>query len=119
LSRSSGLIRAESSRRSGRRSTSLYDLSSSGDGVLSRMRAQTRSTSPLNGVFSGNESRTGVGSDLSLRRLSATHSLQAQMRRGFQRIDGRGRFLSAQSNPQRVGSGFGIQILGHGFSALG
>ena len=113
VSRSSGLVRAESSRRSGRRSSSLYDLSTSGDGVLARMGGQTRSTSPLTALHAGNGSSSGS------RRLSSSHALQAQMRSGFERIDGRGRFLRTQANPQRVGSGFGVQIMGHGFSRLG
>ena len=119
VSRSSGTSLAGSAVRSGRRSSSLYDLSSSGEGVLARMRGQTRSTSPLSGLSAGNQSSGGAVSDLSGRRLSATNSLRAQLRSGFQRIDGRSRFLAAQANPQRAGSGFGVQILGHGFSQLG
>lgn len=119
ISRSSGIARTASSARSGRRSSSLYDLSSSGEGVLSRMRGQTRSASPLTGLSAGNESSAGGIGDLSRRRLSATNSLQAQMRTSFRRLDGRGRFLAAQANPQRAGTGFGVQILGHGFSQLG
>jgi len=83
------------------------------------MRGQTRSASPLTGLSAGNESSAGGIGDLSRRRLSATNSLQAQMRTSFRRLDGRGRFLAAQANPQRAGTGFGVQILGHGFSQLG
>lgn len=102
---SSGVERADG----GRRSTSLFDLPSSGQGLVARLRAQVRPSSPLNGLRGETESsgilarsRSGSGS------LSAANAQRAGLRSAFHNADNGSRLLLSASTPSRSPGGFGV-----------
>lgn len=113
---SSGVERADG----GRRSTSLFDLPSSGQGLVSRLRAQVRPSSPLNGLrgdgaaagsifgapSAGLGSATGLGSGRSS--LSAANAQRAGLRSASNNADSGSRLLLSASTPSRTSGGFGL-----------
>ncbi|MBT6147192.1 MAG: hypothetical protein HOH74_17280 [Gemmatimonadetes bacterium] len=105
---SSGLVKPDG----GRRSTSMFDLPSSGQGLVSRLRAQVRPTSPLNALrsFGLGDAKQSSGS-ISLSSLSSVNSQRAGLRSSFLRNDNASRSLLSATNPNRTTGGFGLTAL--------
>lgn len=112
----------------GRRSTSLFDLPRSGQGFLSKLKAQVRPTNPLvAGLSRLSQSGLSSLSVLSTRdrnptlggSIASASSLISQQRAKSSFLDGYSRFLLAQSNANRTNRGFGIFLSSPTFSILG
>jgi hypothetical protein len=83
------------------RGTSLFDLPSSGQGLLGRLNGRSTSASPLNALRNDDE-QSG------LRSLSGVNSQRAGLRSLFQSNDDDSRRLLSLSNPNRTTGGFGL-----------
>ena len=105
----------------GRRRSSLFDLPTSGQGFLERLKGQTRSASPLLGAFSATAggSASGLGPPTHGNSLSVLQNRNAGLQPKFQRLDNSSRFLLAQSNASRFNEGFELIPLSSGISLLG
>jgi len=108
----------------GRRSTSLFDRTRSGHGVLSRLRGQVRNVSPLAAGVSGGAGGLGdgvAGSDdqAAGHGQSIVAARQSNLRAGLDRNDKASRFLQARSNPLRGVSGYGLRSAEDGQSQFG
>lgn len=116
LTRSSGPTLSDG----GRRSRSVFDLPTSGQAFLERLRGQSRNASPLLGAFSGTR-ETGNGSGIltSGRSLAALQAQNASLQPRFQRLDSTSRFLLAQANANRSNQGFGTNLLSSSISLIG
>ncbi|MFC1525758.1 hypothetical protein ACFL6X_02985 [Candidatus Latescibacterota bacterium] len=120
-SRSVLAVRSDTEARSGRRSTSLFDLPKSGQSVLSRLSGQVRSVSPLTAGLSSDEGGSALQAGGAEGRggLSTSADAQAALRARYRGIDTSSRFLQAQSTRSRTSQGFGIQLPERGISILG
>ena len=116
LTRSSGPMLPDGGRRRG----SVFDLPTSGQGFLERLRGQARNASPLLGAFSGTrETRDGSGILTSGRSLAALQAQSAMLQSRFRRLDSTSRFLLAQANSSRPNQGFATNLLSSSSSLLG
>ncbi|MDA0334570.1 MAG: hypothetical protein O2782_05340 [bacterium] len=105
---SSGITQADG----GRRSTSLFDLPSSGQGLVTRLRAQVRPSSPLNALRSSDTSDTSPSSGLSsLSSLTAANAQRAGLQSNLRSNDRSSRSLLSAANPNRTAGGFGLSTL--------
>lgn len=97
----------------GRRNASLFDLPSSGEGLVSRLRAQVRPSSPLLGLATQGRdpvealSPGGDGAG-SLWALDSANAIQASLRSSFLRIDSQSRQLLSAASANRTSGGFGL-----------
>ena len=119
--RSSGLVRPDGGQPS--RSASLFDLPSSGQGLVDRLRAQVRPSSPLNALGSASSSTRSavtrsVGNQLlagddPVGGLSSTraNAQRASLQSSFTRIDNSSRFLLSSTNSARSSGGFGLAAI--------
>jgi hypothetical protein len=102
---SSGLLQSDG----GRRSTSLFDLPSSGQGLVLRLRGQVRPSSPLNALRArgagGTQSSGGLSSLSALNRANAQ---LAGLRTAFTANDNGSRLLLSASSSSRPAGGFGL-----------
>ena len=99
----------------GRRSTSLFDLPNSGNGVLSKLRGQVKSSNPLLSGLTGDSSAGANLASLtsrqrSSRSLSASQSQVATLRQQSTSIDSRSRFMQAQTSLLRSTGGVGATL---------
>lgn len=114
--RSSGLVQPDG----GRRSTSLFDQPSSGQGLVARMRGQVRPSSPLNALGGGDNSNSSASITQSVGRsvlgtddgplgglasLSRANSQRAGLNSTFARIDNSSRLLLSTG---RASGAFGL-----------
>jgi hypothetical protein len=109
---SSGLLQSDG----GRSSTSLFDLPTSGQGLVNRLRAQVRPSSPLNALRSrdsiGTSPLTGVLGGLSTpTSLTGLNSQRASLRSTFLSNDNDSRRLLSISSPNRTSDGFGLSAV--------
>ena len=105
---SSGITRPDG----GRRSTSLFDLPSSGQGLVTRLRAQVRPSSPLNALRSSGTSDASPSSGLSsLSSLTAANAQRSGLQSSFLSNDRFSRSLLSAANPHRTAGGFGLHTL--------
>ena len=95
----------------GRRSTSLFDLPSSGQGLVTRLRAQVRPSSPLNALRSSAGDATPPSSGLQSLSLTSVNSQRSALNSSFRSHDNSSRSLLSASNPNRTAGGFGLTAL--------
>ncbi len=91
-------------------SPGLFDLPTSGEGLLSSLAAQTKTTSPLTAGLIGNNQDP-----------PALHLLQASqlnLRHHLQQSDNQSRLLQASANPRRTQGGFALQFSAISFDLL-
>ena len=115
LASSADRMTGSSERGSGRRRTSLLDLPGSGRNVLSRLQGQVKSSNPLLARLNGDAATAGGLSSLtrgqrSSHALAAAQSQAASLRQQSTSIDGRTRFMQAQTSLLRSTGGFGADI---------
>ncbi|HJP32568.1 MAG TPA: hypothetical protein QGF95_18650 [Candidatus Latescibacteria bacterium] len=112
---SSGIVQSDG----GRRSTSLFDLPSSGQGLVTRLRGQVRPSSPLTALGSSGASSSSSGLR-SLSSLSGANAQRAGLRSAFQSNDEGSRLLLSAASPSRTAGGFGLSTLNRSaFDLLG
>lgn len=106
---SSGLLQSDG----GRSSTSLFDLPSSGQGLINRMRTQVRPSSPLNALRSRDSTQASslTGGLRMPSSLTGLNTQRASLRRAFQSNDNDSRRLLSISSPNRTSDGFGLSAL--------
>jgi hypothetical protein len=106
---SSGLLQSDG----GRSSTSLFDLPSSGQGLINRMRTQVRPSSPLNALRSRDSTQASslTGGLRMPSSLTGLNTQRASLRRAFQGNDNDSRRLLGISSPNRTSDGFGLSAL--------
>lgn len=91
-------------------SPGLFDLPDSGEGILSSLASQTKTSSPLTA------SLTDSSQD-----PPALHLLQAaqlNLRHHLQQSDNQSRLLQASANPRRTQGGFALQFSATSFDLL-
>ena len=105
----------------GRRRSSVFDLPTSGQGFLERLKGQAKSASPLLGAFSASAGSRTSGSGAPTRGSSLTvlQNQNASLQPKFQRLDNSSRFLPAQSNENRFNEGFELISLSSDINLLG
>ena len=109
----------------GKRSTSLFDLQSSGEGLVNRLRGQVRPYSPLNAspinlgtdrisgrlgaLNSGGPGSGGLdsSSNSGLGSLSGANAQRASLSASLHKNDNSSRLLLSSANPNRTPGGFG------------
>jgi hypothetical protein len=114
---SSGLLQSDG----GRSSTSLFDLPSSGQGLIDRMRVQVRPSSPLISLRSRDSTEASPLGGLRMpSSLTGLNTQRASLRRAFQSNDDNSRRLLSISSPNRTSDGFGLSaITGSTFDLIG
>ena len=104
----------------GKRSTSLFDLQSSGEGLVNRLRGQVRPYSPLNaspinlgtdrisgGLGALNSGGLNSSSNSGLGSLSGANAQRASLSASLHKNDNSSRLLLSSANPNRTPGGFG------------
>jgi hypothetical protein len=117
LSNGIGSLTDSTNQDRGHRSTSLFDLPHRGSGVLSKLQGQVKSSNPLLSGLSGDSPTPGTrqalftgGTTGASHSLSVARSRVANLRRQSTSIDGRSRFVQAQTSLLRSTGGFGTTL---------
>ena len=117
LSNGMGSLTDSTDQDRGRRSTSLFDLPHRGSSVLSKLQGQVKSSNPLLSGLTGDSSTPGTrqalftgGTTGALHSLSVARSRVANLRQQSTSIDGRSRFMQAQTSLLRSTGGFGATL---------